>query len=277
MLEYDGKEPKLGGFLSDKECGLSGLIYSSVDSVVPSPEVAAYGSEARYLPRTPPIVQWFLDCAAVSTTDAYLYELMVAGLIPEPSKLLHDPAYYVSFLPSRRKLYYDARAVSGRERLDLGVSTGAVWRAIQTQGVCAERWCTYQGDPTENPLADDDEAARHSFDQAGKIEMFECNDLEDIKRVIDAGHRVLHAQIVFDSMKRVGPNEQYVPSGASLGGHQYQIVGYEKGGDLLVIKNQWPLFGDDFQEARISADDAMKDRLGTWGFARVRRFSENER
>jgi len=229
------------------------------------------------LARTPSIVQRQQDCVAVSGADAYLYELVVQREVPEPDRLFNDPDFYASWLPSRRKLYWDARARSGNERVDGGTRPSAFVLAVNEKGVCAERWCPYEGLPEENPLADNDAAGRLSFDQAGKVELFECRTLDDALDVIAAGHRVLYAAPVYESMMQVDGETMYEPSGARMGNHMWQLVGYENGGALVRMKNQWPGWGDQHQEALVRREVLEDKMLVALAFSRVARFSETRR
>jgi len=277
-----GRAPQMGGFVEDEP----GTTYPSwrdliAASATHTPEGARvaitepgpYGDQV-VLPRTPPIVQFEQDCVAVSGADAYLYELIVAGLIPDVVRLFVEPWTYEEWLPSRRKMYWDARACTGREHLNAGVSPAGLRLAVRDKGVCAERWCPYQGSPLENPLADHDEAGRMSMDQAGTIELADVDSLGAVRAAIDAGHRVLHAFLVYESLADVRAGGTYTPSGKALGGHQVQIVGYVPNTNLFLIKNQWPGFGNDTQEAYVDGDVLWETRLGSWMFARVARYSE---
>jgi hypothetical protein len=268
----------MGGFLPDDPASIlfatGRLAYRrSIDLVGATPR----RPRSIVLEHTPPLVQWWSDCVANAFADAYLYELLVAGLIPEPARLFSEPAYYETWLPSRRKLYWDGRAVTGIERADGGTQPGAMVRAISDKGVCAERWCPYTGEPTENPLADDDNAGRMSMDQSGKVEVFVCDGVEAALDALAAKHRVLFAGPVFESMADVGEGGFYVPTGKRLGLHMWQMTGYEDGGDVLRMKNQWPGWGDANQEAFASRSVVEGAMMAAYAFARVARFSEVSR
>lgn len=241
------------------------------------PVAGARRPSSIVLTRTPPLIQWWQDCVANAVADAYLYELIVAGIVPAPADLFTDSAHYADWLPSRRKLYWDARAIVGAERIDAGTQPGALVRAVRDFGLCAERWCPYDGAPEQNPLADHDEAGRMSMDQAGRIELFACLGFGDIIDALAMGHRVLFAGPVFESMAEVGPGQFYIPSGKRLGLHMWQLVGFEDDGAIVRMKNQWPGWGDDAQEAFASRATIEQAMMVAYAFSRVVSYSEVSR
>lgn len=218
------------------------------------------GATRVVLARTPPIVQTFQDCVAVSIADNVLFEHVAQSQVQDLA--LKDPETYERWLPSRRKLYWDGRAATGLERSDAGTNPRGVMNALRTKGVCAERWCPYEGSPVENPLADNDEAARYSADQAG-IELYECSSLTEVMPVLLSGHRVLFAGTVHESFAELRGGE-YVPGGSVLGAHMFQIVGFEDVGRVVRVKNQWPLWGDENQESFIPYQTLQSMMLGAY-------------
>lgn len=266
----------LTGFVPDR--GEPGLLYESVNVLVRS---SRRRPAAVLLRRTPPIAQQHQDCVATSASDAYLFELLSEGLVTD-----RDVAEnYDAWLPSRRKLYWDARAVLGMERRDEGTMPSALVEAIGEKGVCAERWCPYGGSPVENPLADYDNAGRMSLDQAGKIELYLCPDADAVLDAIVMGHRVLYAARIYEDFADVGaPSEEgqawALYQGASdnpLGLHMFQIVGYQANGAMFVAKNQWLDWGNENQEGLIPRRVLERDRFAALAFRRVARFSEGAR
>lgn len=262
--------PQMGGFLPDDPVSAAG--YRDSSELVGALRVGAVSRVE--LAQTPPLVQWWQDCVANAAADAYMFELLVTGLIPEPARLFVDPTYYEEWLPSRRKIYWDARAASGSERVDTGTQPSALVRALRDKGVCAEKYCPYDGVPEENPLADHDDAGRMSMDQAGRVELFTCSDFDAVLAAITSGHRVLYAAPVFDSMRDVGFEEIYVPKGARLGLHMWQLVGFEDHGRVVRMKNQWPGWGGEKQEAFAERSTLETSMLTALAFARVARYSE---
>jgi hypothetical protein len=260
----------MGGFIAEDPS------FSFRDSSIVSdrPGVVRSSVSSIILARSPPIAQWNQDCVAVSAADCYLFELLSAGLVPEPERLFVEPSYYEEWLPSRRKLYWDARAVSGTERVDGGTRPSALARAVSEKGVCAERWCPYTGAPEENPLADNDDAGRMAMDQAGRIELFECADFDAVIATLASGHRVLYASAVYESMQHVDADEFYVPSGPRLGLHMWQLVGFERGGSVIRMKNQWPGWGGQRQEAFAQRSTLEAAMLTALAFRRTSVYSE---
>ena len=263
----------MGGFLPDPD--------GAIGAAEPVFGVSSRLERVELL-RTPPIVQWWQDCVAVSIADAYLFELLVSGDVPEVDRALilgpgaPDPATYERWLPSRRKLYWDARAVMGTIA-DGGTRPSAIVSAIADKGVCAERWCPYDGAPEENPLADHDDAGRMSMDQAGRIELRACVSFDDVIAALASGHRVLYASYITSSMQDVGPESFYVPSGPRIGAHMWQLVGFEDRDDIIRMKNQWPGWGDDNQEAYAARSTLESSMMTALVFHRTARYSENDR
>lgn len=238
------------------------------------PWSGARRSESAVLQRTPPIVQRWQDCVANSVADAFLYEMVLAGVVPDPAALFSDVARYNAWLPSRRLIYWNARALVGAERIDAGTQPGAMVRAINEQGFCAERWCPYDGAPEENPFAIHDQAGRMAIDQAGRVELLQCLNFDDVIDALAMHHRVMIGAPVFASMQHVGEGEFYVPDGPRLGLHMWQLVGYEEGGNVVRMKNSWLGWGDDNQEAFAQRSIIERDMISAFAFARVSPYSE---
>lgn len=238
------------------------------------PWSGARRSESVVLQRTPPIVQRWQDCVANAVADAFLYEMVLVGLVKDPHELFVHPVRYNAWLPSRRQIYWNARALVGAERIDAGTQPGAMVRAINAMGFCAEQWCPYEGPPEENPYALNDAAGRMAIDQAGRIELLQCMNFEDVIDALAMRHRVMIGAPVFASMEHVGDGEFYVPDGPLLGRHMWQLVGYEEGGGVVRMKNSWAGWGDANQEAFAQRSIIERDMVAAFAFARVSPYSE---
>ena len=241
----------LYGFKPDRPdfCGDGHLCDSRLMKAAPSSLPSRFVIE-----RGENVVQTDQDCTANAIGAALRDRQILQGTVAP--KLL-----------SRRRLYLLSRLYEIAVRLGIGGTTAemvrgaldavAAGRAVLLDdgavpeyvmivandlGICAEEWWPYTGSPldTSGPL----EAERHAYDQRGKLKLHPWHAAEEAKIALyglnGKGGAPCTVGGYIDQAYEQTPSGLWVYSGAPVGGHMREIIGWDDAIGGFIEASTWP-------------------------------------
>ena len=174
------------------------------------------------------------SCLSHALASIYEYFLRCNGL-PSPDL-------------SEMFLYYNSRAVEGRENLDEGSTLQASMKTLAEQGICDEREWPYV--PEKFSVKPSEAAYQDALTRKVKTSLNVALDVETIKSALEDGFPVAVCVNLYESFTTGIRGFIPLPSGEEKrsdehGRHAMVICGYSDEEKVFIVRNSWGLdFGD---------------------------------
>ena len=167
------------------------------------------------------------SCVAQATAQSLRIAMGVAGAVSPP-------------LPSRRQLYWSARARSGDLGADSGTTIRAAFGALGAVGIASEDACPWDGTLLLDEPAWDVWQRGYDSRMSGYYRIGSIGSArgEAVRAALTARHPVVLGLRIDDSFEsQDGRSPWPGPRGEVLGGHAVCLVGYDA--ERVVLCNSW--------------------------------------
>lgn len=146
--------------------------------------------------------------------------------------------------PSRRQIYYDARALDGLESIDRGAYIRSALKTLADKGVAPEEMFSYDvGKINEQPPPA--VYATALLKQALAYLRLDIN-VDAMRACLAEGYPFVLGSSLFENFYDGHATGMIpMPSGSFVGGHALMYVGYDDAISRFIVQGSWGTWGDD--------------------------------